>query len=68
MIFVNVSTALEKVEKAVEDFRTETNMLFAKGSSDPAKVGDLEELSRQTYHALSSIEAAIKELADQGPR
>jgi hypothetical protein len=68
VIFVNVSTALEKVEKAVEDFRTETNMLFAKGSSDPAKVGDLEELSRQTYYALSSIEAAIKELADQGPR
>lgn len=57
------TNAYRTVQKAVETFRTETNMLFSKGASEPATQGDLEELSRQVYYALSSIEAAIEALS-----
>jgi hypothetical protein len=57
------TNAYRTVQKAVETFRTETNILFSKGASEPATQGDLEELSRQVYYALSSIEAAIEALS-----
>ena len=57
------TNAYRTAQKAVETFRTETNILFSKGASEPATQGDLEELSRQVYYALSSIEAAIEALS-----
>lgn len=41
--------------KCVEDFRTETNMLFSENQQEPATIGDLSELAKQTYYVFNEI-------------
>lgn len=56
-------SAISQVSKAVEDFRTETNLLFQNAQQEPATNGDLYALAQQTYYALSAIEKAIAEIS-----
>ena len=59
---MNKNDALKKITQAVVEFRTEMNLSFDEGSSEPATIGDIAELAKQTYYALHDIEKALSEL------
>ena len=48
-----------KLEKILEEFSSETRLLFPEGSAETATITDLSELSRQVYYLFSEL---IKEL------
>ena len=48
------------LSKCIEDFRTETNLLFSENQQEPATIGDLSELAEQTYYVFNEILNALE--------
>lgn len=44
-----------KIEKSIEDFRKEVQVLFKEGSKEPATIGDMYELARATYYVFNDM-------------
>lgn len=47
------------LSKIASDFASDTRSLFPEGSTEPATIGDLTELARQTFYALDAYRKSI---------
>ncbi len=46
-------------EEALENFRVDVQSSFAETSKEPATLGDVAELARQTFYALNDFQKAL---------
>ncbi len=54
------TTKLDRnLDQILQDFASETRMLFSENSKEPASIEDISDLAKQTFYALNSMKKEI---------